>query len=195
MSDTGNRDAGRSSAASYAKAQLVCREVREDLVALHRNELSPLRAESVGAHLVSCPECREESLELDLAMRSFQKLPELETPRGLVDASMKRVIAAHGWVEDSGRGKPAVPGAPVGNGEAFEPARAGPPEGVSVWFRPVRQSLAWAAVAAVLLLTIVAGFVEPFNDAVGRVQRTILGRRISRVLDRATDAFLTKLRL
>lgn len=90
-----SEDAGaeRPHAAAYARAQLVCREVREDLVALGRDELSPLRAESVHQHLASCPECREEALELELAVRSLAKLPEVSPPAGLASRTVSRVMS------------------------------------------------------------------------------------------------------
>ncbi len=182
----------RSSGASNGRARIACREVSDDLVAFHRDELSPLRAESVRAHLASCADCREESLEWELTMRSFQRLSEPRPPAGLVDRTMKRVVAAHGWVEHpSGAGEFVSDGAEPGAGVAEAP----PPRPGSVWFRPVRRPLAWAALAAAVLLTTALGFVEPLNDAFGRAQKTILGRRICQVLDRASDAFLEKLRL
>ncbi len=183
-----NGDSDRSRASSYAKKQLACREVREDLVPLHRDELSPLRAESVRAHLASCPECREESFEVELTTRSFGKLPEPEPPAGLVDGTMKRVLADHGWVErSSGAWEPP-------SGESMGIPTTGPDE-AGIWFRPVRRTVAWGAVAAAALLVTALGLVEPLNDAFSRAHRTVLGRRISQRLEGATETVLTKLRL
>lgn len=86
----------RSPRQSYARAQLVCREVREDLVALQRDELSPIRAESVRQHLASCPECREVALDVELAIRSWSALPELEPPTGLAQHAARRAVEADG---------------------------------------------------------------------------------------------------
>ena len=174
----------RSNASSREKKQLACREVHEDLVALHRDGLSPLRAESVRAHLASCPECREESFEVELTTRSFRKLPEIEPPAGLVDGAMKRVLAAHGWVER-----------PSGAWEIPSGESMGTSEETGIWFRPVRRTVAWGAVAAAALLVTALGLVEPLNDAFSRAHRTVLGRRISQRLEGATETVLTKLRL
>ncbi|MHC4506190.1 MAG: zf-HC2 domain-containing protein [Planctomycetota bacterium] len=86
----------RSARQSYARAQLVCREVREDLVALQRDELSPIRAESVRQHLASCPECREVALDVELAIRSWSALPELEPPVGLAERAARRAVEGEG---------------------------------------------------------------------------------------------------
>ena len=79
-----------TNARSEARAELVCREVREDIVALQRDELSPLRAESIRLHLASCAECREEAMGLELASRDLTKLPELSPPPGLIETTMRR---------------------------------------------------------------------------------------------------------
>ena len=92
----------RTNAQSEARAELVCREVREDIVALQRDEVSPLRAESVRLHLASCAECREEALALELAIRDYAKLPRLAPPPDLVDITMGRVLHLHGEGEKSG---------------------------------------------------------------------------------------------
>jgi anti-sigma factor RsiW len=177
----------------------ACREAREELVALHRDELSPLRAESIRSHLASCPACREDSFELDLAMRAFSKMPEIAPPRGLVDRAMRHLAEAHGWVEDeSGVSWPAGSPAPQDVRAEGEGAGAGwgpPPRPSNILLRPVRQSIAWAAVAATVAVATAAGLFEPLNEAFGRAQRTLLGRRASQALDRAADRFLEKLRL
>lgn len=101
----------RSPRQSYARAQLVCREVRQDLVALQRDELSPIRAESVRQHLASCPECREEALDVELAIRSWSALPELEPPPGLADRAMQKARTADTAPGSPSEGKPAAPAA------------------------------------------------------------------------------------
>jgi hypothetical protein len=92
-----NGPAEKDGAASYPRSQLVCREVRGELVALLREELSPLRAESVRQHLAACPECREEQLEMALAARSIEKLLRLPAPEGLAERAMRRIVEAAGW--------------------------------------------------------------------------------------------------
>ncbi len=179
-----NSDSDRSRSSSFAKKQLACREVSEELVALHRDELSPLRAESVRAHLASCADCREESFEVELTTRSFGKLPEPEPPAGLVDGTMKRVLADHGWVERAS-----------GAWELPSSKSMGTSEETGIWFRPVRRTVAWSAVAAAALLVTALGLVEPLNDAFSRAHKTVLGRRISRTLEGATETVLKKLRM
>ena len=202
----------RSRAASYARAQLKCREVREDLVALQRDELSPLRMESVRHHLVSCPECREEGLELELAVRNYARIPELMPPPDLVDRAMRRVCEACGEAlarEDEGPPRPA---------EADEAEHAvsaclsadqvdragvrhsgrqsvGAERRPGVLFRPVLNPLIRVAVAAVLLVAVVSLRNERLVDVVNRAQRRILGPKVSAAVERATDAFFSKLRL
>jgi anti-sigma factor RsiW len=98
----------RSPRQSYARAQLVCREVRQDLVALQRDELSPIRAESVRQHLASCPECREVALDVELAIRSWSALPELAPPPDLADRTVQRATKADGAPGLISEGQPAA---------------------------------------------------------------------------------------
>lgn len=139
----------RSGRETYARAQLICREAREDLVALQRDELSPLRAETVRQHLASCPECREGALDVELAIRSWSVLPELAPPPGLADLAVRRVIetgpgdlvekwshelaagSSSGPSEEQGAGIAAAPPPvePAPGAQAPVSAAAGPPAG------------------------------------------------------------------
>jgi hypothetical protein len=204
----GAGDAEAPSAASYARAQLTCREVREDIVALQREELSALRATSVRQHLSACPECREEALELDLAARSFQRLPLPEPRREVVARTLERARQAYVWAEapesasliaareagsrstEEPRRAPSPAEAPSEGGEA--PA----PDGKVRWlFRPVRNVYAAIAVAAFFMFAAVTFHVPQVGEAVGRAQRRVLGSRITQAIERATDAVLARLRM
>jgi hypothetical protein len=194
----------RTNARAEARAELVCREVREDIVALQRDELSPLRAESIRLHLASCAECREEALGLELAVRDYAKLPELVPSPDLVDVTMRRVREESGVVE-----RPpacAVPGtadrrSPASKAPAaLSPRRAGPGPvpaegGASILRRPVSNPFVRVAVAAALFMAVMLLRSEKVVDAAGRAQRRLLGASVSEVVDEARDAFLKKLRL
>jgi anti-sigma factor RsiW len=188
-----NQEPDRTNARAEARAELVCREVREDIVALQRDELSPLRAESIRRHLASCAECREEALGLELAVRDYANLPELVPSPDLIDVTMRRVSEESGVVE---RPRSPAPKAPA----ARSPRRAGPEpvpveQGASILRRPVSNPFVRVAVAALLFLGVMILRNEKVVDAAGRAQRRLLGANVSEVVDEARDAFLAKLRL
>ncbi len=199
-----------TNARSEARAELVCREVREDIVALQRDELSPLRAESIRLHLASCAECREEAMGLELASRDLTKLPELSPPPGLIETTMRRIVSegVGDWLGHECDGKAGGPAAAPERARpasgrspaARSPGRADPepsPVGrLLVALRhPVRNPFVRVAAAALLLIGVMILRNDRVVDAASRVQRRILGPRVSEVIDEARDAFLEKLRL
>jgi hypothetical protein len=193
-----------TNARAEARAELVCREVREDIVALQRDELSPLRAESIRRHLASCAECREEALGLELASRDLTKLPELAPPAGLIEATMRRVASEGGgeWLKHEADAKP---GAGLAASERPCPAASSPrpadpapsrAEGFVVALRrPVRNPFVRVAAAALLLIGVMILRNDRVVDAAARAQQRILGPRVSEAVDEARDAFLEKLHL
>ncbi len=210
----------RSPRQSYARAQMVCREVREDLVALQRDELSPIRAESVRQHLASCPECREVALDIELAVRSWSALPELEPPPGLADRAARRAVEAGGAVrrppdglaagsaaaaaekrpaaerpESADSPEPEIKATKVLDVVAPPSADADAEHKTSILFRPVRHPLARLGAAAALLIAVLTLTNWTVADALKRAQRRVLGPGFVETVSRVTDAVLTKLRL
>jgi len=188
--EDGERNGGRGE-----RDAMGCAEARGNIVALQGDELSPLRAESVRAHLASCPECREAALELEIAARSVAGLPEVVPPGGLLERTMRRILEALGWQEGSDQPAAMPPCLPA---DAPEPAAATGFR-TSVLFRPVRNpfarvaAAAAAAVAAAFLIVAVSLAFPNVSEKVGNAQMKLLGPRISSVIDRASDAVLKKL--
>ena len=181
-------------AASRGRSQLLCREAREDLLAFLRDELSPLRAASVRAHLASCQECREESLEIELAARSVLAMPALEPPVDLLSLTIRRVresLEAPARAADgAARGTPApARHAPV---DSPPPAAVEPPEKISLLFRPIESRLARLAVAALFLAMAIAFSVPGLAEALGKAELQLIGPELSEKLDEATQNFLMR---
>jgi len=196
----------KTNAQNEARAELVCSEVRNEIVALQRDELSPLRAESVKLHLSSCPECREEALSLDLAVRDYGKLPAFVPPPDLVEATMRRVASApagagladHGGIE---RPRPVASKAHAGPSSAQAAPALAPDKrrplviGSGILRRHVNNPFVRVAVAAMLFVGVLLLRSDKVADAAGRAQRRLLGANASEAVDTARDAFLEKLRL
>lgn len=199
-----NENPDRTNARSEAPAKLACREVSKDIVALQRDELSPLRAESIRLHLTSCPECREESLSLELAARDYAKCPKLVPPSYLVETTMRRIAS-----DAAGAGMRA---GTVDKGDAARRPRTPAPDtaprrrsttsarllivrGTSIFRRHVSNPFIRVAVAAALFIGVILLRNEKLEDAAGRAQRRLLGASFSETVDEARDAFLKKLRL
>jgi hypothetical protein len=172
--------------------------VKSDIVALHREELSPLRAESVRSHLASCSECREESLELALASRTYRKLPELEPPVDLITRTLRRISeAASGPVissaapaaEAAGVAHPASPPAPAAAASAQLQTHDAK-EHANFLFRPIKSPFARLAVAACFMALAVAFNVPSVAEALGRAQSRIIGSKLTEKIDEATQNFL-----
>lgn len=55
-----------------------CREVQDQLIEFHEDELGRLEAERIGAHLEACPHCREELRTIEKVMEGLKslRLPE-----------------------------------------------------------------------------------------------------------------------
>ena len=192
----------RTNARAEAPAKLTCHEVREDIVAIQRDELSPLRTESIRLHLASCAECREEALSLELAARDYAKLPELIPPTDLVAITMRRVASegvAKGMVdrgvvvEQARSPAPRVDAAPTLRRTTS--ARILVARGTSILRRHVSNPFIRVAVAAVLFIGVMLLRNEKVEDAAGRAQRRLLGTHASEDFDEARDAFLERLRL
>jgi len=199
---TNDKGAEGADAREQGPTKLSCDEARQDIVALQRDELSPLRAESIRLHLASCPECREEALSLELASHDFAELSRLAPPPDLVAITMRRV-------EGEGMGS-----MPAGAKRAAERKRAPMPKsrggrvrrgttsarillarGTGILRRQVSNPLVRVAVAAALFIVVTLLRSDKAVDAAGRAQRSLLGANVSEAVDEARDAFLEKLRL
>lgn len=171
-------DINQNNASANTK-KLSCESATEELVALSRGELSPLKTEQVRSHLEGCPECREEALELELAVRSWSSFEELPLPAGLEEKTSQ-------MLEDAGL-----------KTEQDKPQENIPPlqHAKGILFR-VHNSLTSRLTAAAALLIAVFFFGNSSNaEAVERVQRKILGRRISTKLIHFTERVLDKLKI
>ena len=198
---TNDKGPDGADAREQAPAKLSCGEARRDIVALQRDELSPLRAESIGLHLASCPECREESLSLELASHDFAELPKLAPPPGLLADAMRR-IAREGMgsmpagAKDAERGSAPSPKPRAGRlRKGTTSARLLVARGTSILRRQVSNPFVRVAVAAALFIVVTLLRTDGAVDAAGRAQRSLLGANVSEAVDEARDAFLKKLRL
>jgi anti-sigma factor RsiW len=170
------------------RGKLVCKEVAEDLLALMRDELSPLRAESVRSHLTSCHECREAALELEIAGRSFSKLPDIEPPVDLITRTLNRVRLS----QSSQSVKPVVAAASPSQPQPPAPPGEDDLDRPGVLFRPIENRVARLVVAALFLLMAIAFSVPSIAEALGKAQQRLMGREITEKLDEATQNFLMR---
>jgi hypothetical protein len=177
------------------RAPLICKEVRGDLVALMRDELSPLRVESVRTHLTVCHECREQALELELGARSYGKLPELQPPVDLITLTLRRVRERQ--AREEARANASREGAVIPHRVVPVQIEAPPkPEQrvaqTSVLFRPIENRFARLAVAALFLAMAIAFSVPSIAEALGRAGQRLMGSQLSEKLDEATQSFLMR---
>jgi len=194
---TNDRGPDGADAREQAAEKLSCGEARQDIVALQRDELSPLRAESIRVHLASCPECREEALSLELASHDFAELPRLAPPPDLIANTMHRVARESAGARSAGEPKrvatPKAHGRRVRKGTTS--ARILLARGTSILRRQVSNPFVRVAVAAALFIVVALLRTDKAVDAAGRAQRSLLGANVSEAVDEARDAFLRKLRL
>jgi anti-sigma factor RsiW len=153
---------------------LLCRDVVGDIVALHRGELPPLRAESMHEHLARCVECRETSLEFQLAEKTIAALPDVTPPVDLISVTLKRLASAR-------RGSPAMP------------APQGEPRHLGFLFRPIRSRVARLGIALAFVLIAVAVNVPSVAESIGRAQTKIIGTQTAEKLDDYTQSILMRL--
>lgn len=179
----------RRKGSDSARTYLGCQEAREDIVALLRDELSPIRAEAVRAHLASCPDCREESLEIELAIRSYAKLPEVTPPIHLVNITLRRLNET--YEPDCTRKPPRVRARKESSPESQRlPAEQKQP---GILHRPVKHPFVWLAAAAFYLFVALSFALEELGDAVGRAQLKLLGPKLSEKLGQMTEQILLKM--
>lgn len=176
--------------ASAASKKISCEDAALDLVALARGELPPLHAEEVRQHLESCPECREEALELELSMRSWSSLEDLPMPSSLQKKATQTLRdAGFAITEEVERGR---------SGTKILKAVSSPDaelEDTNFLLRPRRSIGArMAAVAALFLATLFFGN-HRNAETIDRMQRKVLGAKLSTKILKATETVLDKLRI
>jgi anti-sigma factor RsiW len=156
---------------SRIRVDLLCKDVVPDIVAFHRGELAPLRAESIRAHMSVCVECRETAFELQIAERTMAKIPDVEPPIDLVKHTLARTAQAE---------PEAVPaGSKVLQGNFL--------------FRPIRSPVARWSIAVGFMLFAVLVNIPSVAEAIGRVQSRILGEQVVDRLENATHGILARL--
>jgi len=199
---TNHKGPDGANAPEQGRAKLSCDEVRENIVALQRDELSPVTAESIGLHLASCPECREEALSLELASHDYAELPRLPPPPDLVASTMRRIAregmgsmpaGAKRATERKRAPKPKSRGERVRKGTTS--ARILLARGTGILRRQVSNPFVRVAVAAALFIVVALLRTDKVVNAAGRAQRSLLGANVSEAVDEVRDAFLEKLRL
>jgi len=157
---------------THSRVDLLCREVVPDIVAFHRGELAPLRAESIRAHLAVCVECRERAFELQIAERTMAKVPDVDPPVDLINRTMKRITAAQPQ-PDGGPREKVVEG--------------------NFLFRPIRSPFARWAIAVGFMLFAVLVNIPSVAEAIGRAQSRIMGSEVVDTIEDATHSLLARL--
>lgn len=112
-----------------------CRKIREDLSALLDGQLSPVRRADVEAHLVDCPQCREQVAQLKKLVAGIAALPDVASSPGFLGDVRRQIRAGE---------------------QATQPVTW-----VDVLFRPAWLKVPLEAVAAVVVLGGVLVLVRP----------------------------------
>jgi hypothetical protein len=122
-----------------------CREVQDQMIEFHEDQLGRLEAERIGAHLEACPHCREELRAIEKVMEGLKSLRLPEPGEAFWRDLPKRVgEAIHG--EGRPVGLPILP-------RAWEGIyRAGK------WFSFSRPLSVGVSVAAIVLIVVGALF-------------------------------------
>lgn len=175
--------------ASAATKKLPCTDVMQDIVALSRGELAPLRAEQVRSHLESCPECREEALELELSMRSWSSLEDLPMPKSLQEKTTQTLRNA-GFSITAETKQQTRTGTKILKAIQNEEL-----ETSNFLLRP-RSSLAarLGAIAALFIAVLFCGNHQN-AEAIDRMQRKVLGKKLSVKILKVTESVLDKLQI